>query len=89
MTRFVIQKHISSDNLEDDWMKDQRQEVPEHSWKTCPCKKEHSSENFISRLPNRDSQSLNGSAAPPDVYQQIEAFQNPSVSSCTAGGESI
>lgn len=41
-------------------------------------KEEQSSENFISGLSSRDSsESLHSSAAPPDVYQQIEAFQSP------------
>lgn len=40
-------------------------------------KEEQSSENFISGLSSRDSGSLHSSAAPPDVYQQIEAFQSP------------
>lgn len=43
-------------------------------------------ENFISSLSSRDSQSLNGSAVPADVYQQIEAFQNPSGASKLRNG---
>lgn len=34
--------------------------------------------NFISSPSSRDSQSLNGSAAPADVYQGTEACQSPS-----------